>query len=98
MAFADKIPEKYRVYTGEGDSKTLDVNASFEKTVGGYGALAEKLGTGGEGLAVAPESEVSAVTFKSAIIALLVYLNPLIGEYYCRKSDLSYPTSPLSIT
>lgn len=54
----DKIPEKYRVYTGEGDAKVLDVDASLVKLAEAHGALETRLGTVGAPPAKAEEYKI----------------------------------------
>lgn len=41
------LPEKYRVFDGEGDAKKLNVEASAKKVAEGYGALEKRMGEGG---------------------------------------------------
>lgn len=80
LGFLDKIPDKYRVMSGEGDAAKLDINATFEKTVSGYNALAELQGRGGDGVSVAPES-IDGYTLT----------NESIGEKFDVESELKSP-------
>lgn len=41
----EQIPEKYRVFEGDGDQKTFNLEASASKMAEGYGSLAKKLGS-----------------------------------------------------
>ena len=45
---AERIPEKYRVFSGEGDEQTLNFEETLAKTTDGYNALAKRLGNAGD--------------------------------------------------
>ena len=45
---ADRIPEKYRVFSGEGEEKALNFEETLAKTTDGYNALAKRLGNAGD--------------------------------------------------
>ena len=44
LSIDQQIPEKYRVFEGEGDDKTFNLEASASKMAEGYGHLAKRMG------------------------------------------------------